>query len=145
MTNIFISHRGNINGPDKSRENSIQYIREAIKKGYDVEIDVWFKDGNFYLGHDTPDYITTAEFLKNNHLWCHAKNYEALSNMIEQDIHCFWHETDKITITSKGFLWAYPGNQPLEGSIAVMPEIHDDDISVSLGVCSDFIERYKTK
>jgi hypothetical protein len=39
-------------------------------------------------------------------------------------------------------MWVYPGKQPITGSIAVMPEIHNDDISKCLGVCSDFIKRY---
>ena len=53
---FFISHRGNINGPEVNRENSIDYINSAIDKGYDVEVDVWFKKGEFYLGHDEPMY-----------------------------------------------------------------------------------------
>ena len=53
----FISHRGNTLGPDISKENSVDYINDAIKKGYDVEIDVWFEKENFYLGHDKPTYL----------------------------------------------------------------------------------------
>ena len=34
----FISHRGNTLGPDISKENSVDYINDAIKKGYDVYI-----------------------------------------------------------------------------------------------------------
>ena len=54
----------------------------------------------------------------------------------------FWHEQDTLTLTSKNYMWVYPGKQPITGSIAVMPEIHNDDISKCLGVCSDFIKRY---
>jgi hypothetical protein len=36
----------------------------------------------------------------------------------------------------------YPGKQPIVGSIAVMPEIHSDEISKCLGICSDFIKKY---
>ena len=39
----FISHRGNINGIQKERENDPLYINEAINKGYDVEVDVRFE------------------------------------------------------------------------------------------------------
>jgi hypothetical protein len=42
------------------------------------------------------------------------------------------------------FIWVYPGKQPIKKSIAVMPEIHEDDISECIGVCSDFIENYKS-
>jgi hypothetical protein len=55
----------------------------------------------------------------------------------------FWHENDSLTITSKGYLWVYPGKQPVKGGIAVLPEMNNDDISQSLGICSDVIENYK--
>ncbi len=41
---ILISHRGNINGKNEIRENSIFYIMEALSMGFDVEIDVWNVD-----------------------------------------------------------------------------------------------------
>ena len=53
----LIAHRGNITGPKPELENSPDYIFEAIKKGFDVEVDVWYgTDGKFMLGHDNPDY-----------------------------------------------------------------------------------------
>lgn len=70
----FISHRGNINGKNLELENNPAHIKEAIKKGYDVEIDVWFID-TFYLGHDKPEYKVTKSFLENTKLWCHAKKF----------------------------------------------------------------------
>ena len=45
---IYISHRGNIDGPDTGKENSPDYIIKALSLGFDVEIDVWFKDDKFY-------------------------------------------------------------------------------------------------
>jgi hypothetical protein len=55
----------------------------------------------------------------------------------------FWHEEDTMTLTSYGYMWVYPGKQPVKNSIAVMPEIHNDDISECKGVCSDYIKNYK--
>ena len=52
----LIAHRGNITGPDPSRENHPDYIRQAIDLGYNVEIDVWRIGGKFILGHDEPQY-----------------------------------------------------------------------------------------
>ena len=49
---ILISHRGNLNGPKPLMENSPAYIEIAIKKNFHVEIDVWIKKNNLYLGHD---------------------------------------------------------------------------------------------
>ena len=62
---ILISHRGNINGPNKDKENSLSYIQEAINLGYDVEIDLWVINGELFLGHDSPQYIVNFEWIKN--------------------------------------------------------------------------------
>lgn len=140
---ILISHRGNINGRVESLENNPEYIRLALELGYQVEIDVWFKDNKFYLGHDEPQYEVSRTFLTNRKLWCHAKNVTALQEMMNYDIHYFWHEEDTLTLTSKNYIWVYPGKQPIKDSIAVMPEIYNDDVSQCLGVCSDNILNYK--
>ena len=55
----------------------------------------------------------------------------------------FWHQKDDVTLTSQGYIWAYPGKQPLKNSIAVLPEINKDDISKCSGICSDYIKDYK--
>lgn len=140
---ILISHRGNINGPNDVRENSPYYIMEALAEGYDVEIDVWFVDGKFWLGHDKPQYETDYKFLMNEKLWCHAKNINALIEMRKYDIHYFWHENDTVSLTSKGFIWAHFGKQPIYGSISVLPEINNENINNCIGVCSDYITKYK--
>ena len=48
---ILISHRGNINGKIIEAENNPGYIDDAIRLGYEVEIDMWWIDGETYLGH----------------------------------------------------------------------------------------------
>jgi hypothetical protein len=40
-------------------------------------------------------------------------------------------------------MWVYPGKQPIIGSIAVMPERENEDVSKCTGVCSDKIKNYK--
>ena len=140
---ILISHRGNLSGDNPELENSPKYIWSALNSGFDVEIDVWFHDGDFWLGHDEPQYKVDVEFLINDKFWCHAKNIEALLEMKKYPIHYFWHEEDTVALTSKNYVWAYPGKQPIKGSIAVMPERSDDDISVCKGICSDVIKKYK--
>jgi hypothetical protein len=140
---ILISHRGNIDGPNEERENSPNYIMEALDMGYDVEVDVWFVENEFWLGHDSPKFKTDYKLLMNDRLWCHAKNLEALFEMKKYAIHYFWHQTDIVTLTSKNYVWAYPGNQKIKGSIAVMPEIYNDDLDSCMGICSDYIKKYK--
>jgi hypothetical protein len=48
-----------------------------------------------------------------------------------------------LTLTSHNHLWSFPGKQPIKNSIAVMPEINNDDVSKCLGICSDKIKEYK--
>ena len=143
----LISHRGNLIGPNPEKENSPLYLQEALNKGFDVEIDVWVIEGNFYLGHDKPQYGITLEWLdkRKNELWIHCKNIEAMEwfNSLFDTYNYFWHQKDTLTLTSKGYIWAYPGKQPIKTSIAVIPEIYNDDISQCLGICSDYIQNYK--
>jgi hypothetical protein len=143
---ILISHRGNINGRFESYENEPNYIDKALEKGYDVEVDIWMIEGNFYLGHDKPQYGITLEWLdkRKNELWIHCKNIEAMEwfNSLLGTYNYFWHQEDTLTLTSKGYIWAYPGKQPIKTSIAIMPEIYNDDISQCLGICSDYIQNY---
>jgi hypothetical protein len=144
---ILISHRGNLNGPNEVRENSPYYIMEAIAEGYYVEIDVWVIESTFHLGHDKPQYPISLNWLyeRKDNLWIHCKNIEAIEkfNVYGNVYNYFWHQEDTLTLTSKRFIWAYPGNQPIINSIAVMPEIHNDDISQCSGICSDYIQNYK--
>ena len=142
---ILISHRGNINGKNIPLENNPDYIRDAIHLGYDVEVDIWYHNNTFWLGHDNPEYQIGLYFLLENadKLWCHAKNIEAIVEMKkEKTINCFWHQKDDITLTSKGYIWAYPGKQPIKNSIAVMPELYNDDVIKCIGICSDYISNY---
>jgi hypothetical protein len=146
---ILISHRGNINGRLESYENEPNYIDSAISKGYDVEVDIWVIEGTFYLGHDKPQYGITLDWLneRKDRLWIHCKNVEAVEffNLLFETYNYFWHQEDTVTLTSKGFIWAYPGKQPINRSIAVMPELFNDDISQCLGICSDRIFNFKNQ
>ena len=108
---VLISHRGNLNGKIPELENTLEYINKALKAGYDVEVDVWLNSyDQFCLGHEAPqpgylspygDSLVEVEFLKRNGLWCHAKNISALNAMVKEDIHCFWHQKDDVTLTSR--------------------------------------------
>jgi hypothetical protein len=142
---ILISHRGNINGKILEAENHPDYIDDTIKMGYDVEIDMWWVDGKIYLGHDFPQYEVDDFWLTKriDKLWVHCKNVELLNWIRSTTLHYFWHEEDTLTLTSKQYVWAYPGKQPIIGSIAVMPEKYNDNISKCLGICSDYIQNYK--
>ena len=141
---ILISHRGNVDGKT-TNENKPTYIKRALRLGYDVEIDVWFHQHGFYLGHDEPQYRVDESFLENSKLWCHAKNIDALNKMMDnKKIHCFWHQEDDVTLTSKGYLWTYPGKELTEKSIAVAlnKKAFKWVTNLVAGVCSDYIGVY---
>ncbi|MDC3404087.1 hypothetical protein OAX49_04980 [Candidatus Pelagibacter sp.] len=140
---FYISHRGNINGPNKKEENKPEYINAAIQNGYDVEIDVRFKNSQFYLGHDFAEYKVDESFLLNKKIWCHAKDVDALHNLKKINAHFFWHQQDDVTLTSKGYFWTYPGKLLTKNSICVLPEVGKDKKIDCAGICSDFIKDYK--
>ena len=146
----LISHRGNIDGKLVSYENEPNYIDIAINEGFDVEVDVWYTNQSgkiLFLGHDKPQYgVDLKWFLDRiDKLWVHCKNVEAIGffRRSQWDFNYFWHETDAITLTSHNDIWTYPGKQPVKDSIAVMPEINNDDVSQCIGICSDYIIRYE--
>jgi len=143
---ILISHRGNIDGKIPELENKPSYIENAIKLGFDVEIDIWMVEGVLLLGHDEPQYGIPQGWLNKRYerLWIHCKNIEAIEwfNMIG-GFNYFWHQEDTVALTSMNVIWVYPGKQPIKGSIAVMPEINNDNLDNCIGVCSDYINDYK--
>lgn len=141
----IICHRGNQNGPNEEKENNPEYINNAINNGYNVEIDVWLIDNKFFLGHDKPQYEITIDYLIDPKKWCHAKNIEALHEMLKnKNIHCFWHQNDDYTITSKGYIWCYPGKKLLKNSICVMPEINNQNVMNCFAICTDYVNYNST-
>ena len=148
---ILIAHRGNINGKIEKFENNPNYIDSAIEQGYDVEIDVWYHQHEFWLGHDEPSYEVSLKWLtdRKDFLWIHCKDLITIDMLRDlqihnkTDLHYFFHDEDDCTITSKGNLWVYPGKQPVKNSIAVMPEWHRDNTEFCKGICSDNIINYK--
>ena len=137
---ILISHRGNLNGKSNT-ENRPGYIYKALLQDFDVEIDVWYIDDEFWLGHDIPQYKIEENFLENPRLWCHAKSIDTLYKMTSNSlIHCFWHQEDDVTLTSRGYLWTYPGKQLTKKSICVLPEKRFE--AEMAGVCSDYIKEW---
>ena len=142
----FISHRGNLCGKDSSNENNPDYILRATEKGFDCEIDIWFLENKFFLGHDEPLYQIPIDFLNSikDFLWIHCKNIPAILELQKSTLHFFWHEEDTITLTSNNIIWAFPGKQPIKNSISVMPEIFDEkNLENCFGICSDNIQIYK--
>jgi hypothetical protein len=151
----LIAHRGNIDGPNPLQENRPEYIEAAIAEGYDVEIDIRYDtfDKTLYLGHDEPQYPTSWFWLRKyiHHLWVHCKNIEALYEFAHgtSGFNYFWHQEDDFTLTSRNYIWTYPGKSYTPKSIIVMPELNhkikfkDLKALSCFGICSDFVHKIK--
>lgn len=143
-----ISHRGNLNGKNIERENSPEYIREALDNGYEIEIDIWFENNKWLLGHDIPKYEIDLDIINKflfDKLWFHCKNLQSLEKLSKYDnIHYFWHQNDSYTLTSKNYIWTFPGEKLSERSICVLPEnsnYSNEELKKCYGICSDYIMR----
>jgi hypothetical protein len=140
---LLISHRGNLSGPNIATENTPDQINFVLSKKLHCEIDVWYKQGKFYLGHDEPQYKVNVDFITRKKLWCHAKNIDALLQLKKLKTNCFFHNIDAATLTSKGYIWTFPGQQLTQYSIAVLPERTPNiDVKIAKGICTDYIYLY---
>lgn len=139
----IIAHRGNLYGPDKDKENRIETIQEAIRRGFDVEIDVWYLQDTFYLGHDFPETVVSLEFLQDNadRLWIHCKHLASLI-VLKDTFNCFYHDKDIYTLTSKGYIWGNINSPCHPLAIQVMPEKSGTFSLACYGICTDYPFRY---
>jgi hypothetical protein len=139
-----IAHRGNVYGPNPILENQPQHLLNAIKMGYDVEVDTWLINDVLYLGHSEPIHKIDLSFLIDisDKAWFHCKNLEALCMFSKTLKFCnfFWHQEDRYTLTSKGYIWTYPGNTTSEFSVLVDLDLTSSIDQYSLyGLCSDYV------
>lgn len=144
----LISHRGNLSGAEPNNENKPSFIDKALGATYDVEVDVWFIDGKWFLGHDAPQYeVANLSFgSRRERIWAHAKNLAALYELSKtpEAGPFYWHQDDFHTLTSNGFIWSYPGQELTPKSIWVCPERTHDIKKIATnpacaGICSDYI------
>lgn len=134
-----ISHRGNLDGPCKE-ENAPLQIYKALDRGFECEIDLWVVNKKLMLGHDDPQHEVSREFLQTPGLWIHAKNIEALDWLSITSLNYFWHQRDSATITSKGYIWCYPGIYCNRGITVVLDYIKLPE--GVYGICTDFPNKY---
>tara|TARA_B100000212_G_scaffold342432_1_gene329551 strand:+ start:8103 stop:8564 length:462 start_codon:yes stop_codon:yes gene_type:complete len=151
---LLIAHRGNLKGPNPSKENHPDYLKKAIDKGYNVEADLWFIDNTWVLGHDNPEYEISFDFINNFHMqtycWYHTKNLEALQELSlgqkYRDWKYFWHDQDDYTLTSNKKIWTFPKKDVTLNCIIVCQNKKDTKEMIKkkiFGVCSDFVDEVK--
>lgn len=144
----IISHRANLNGPDRETENTFDSIIKAIELGFDVETDIWCERDVLYIGHD----YDKKKFHKNildfllkysDKLWVHCKNIESLTYLLEfKELNVFGHDNDNYVLTSKHNMFCKPGYPVNKNSVMVMPEIAPiyvtEDFNNCYGICTDY-------
>jgi hypothetical protein len=135
----IISHRGNINGINKNLENKPSHIISVLNK-FDVEVDVWFIDNKWFLGHDNPQYEVLFSFFKEN-MWIHCKNLQACEQLLKTNLNWFWHENDKFVLTSKKILWCNL-NVYMPNGITVELKYNNNLPKYILGICTDEPDKY---
>ena len=137
---LKIAHRGNTHGPQPTFENTVEYLRKAWLDEYDVEMDLIGYKGKLYLGHDEPQELAPQEYICSKGTWLHAKNHEAAQLLVDTpNVHWFWHQDDDFALTSKGFIWCFPGIY-IDHPRAVWLNFDDapmPDTSNIYGLCSD--------
>jgi hypothetical protein len=144
---ILISHRGNIDGPNPEKENHPDYLLDAQLKGYHIEIDIWYLDKTWVLGHDSPQYPIGGDIANKFNpetAWIHIKNPPALEEInTSSKWNYFWHTDEDYVLTSKQFIWVYPNKFLLNKSICVLPEDGFlGNINRCSAICTDFIKKY---
>lgn len=153
----LIAHRGNLDGPHPITENNIIALEHAISQGYDVECDVWYRNGRYVLNHDDPgacidhQYLreTSIEWLRRPEVWAHAKTRETCDILTEEGVNVFYLEDGDAsdwTWTSKGHFWLGPKNEKaVKNCVLCMPEYSKwriKDFNVAYAICSDYITKY---
>jgi hypothetical protein len=111
-----------------------------------VEIDVWDIDGEFWLGHDGPQYKVTWNwfFKRQDNLWLHCKNVEAAKTC--EIFQSFCHTGDPYSYTSNKKIWLHDVEQTFDDK-TIIPlldwemvdsfKTHIKD-EVPYGICTDY-------
>ena len=141
----MISHRGNIDGPEHT-ENHPSQIDFAIHLGFEVEVDVWERDGNLWLGHDRPMFRVKELWLldRQHQLLCHAKTIKAACMLEDMGMECFGHNLDAFVMSNVGDIILHPQAKYVEGCVVMLPERRKkgEDYSKAGAICSDYISLY---
>lgn len=146
MSYTLYAHRGNLFGPKPGLENTPDYIDQAIKFGFKVEVDVWLNpDGNLYLGHDKPDTLVSFEYLfvRHDSLLIHAKNVEALIYLSSRTrLNVFYHTDEHAVLSSNGNIIFHPEHYPDAvvpvDSIFSMPELSEKKLYPYKNLITDY-------
>ena len=158
----IISHRGNLYGPEPTIENTVKALQVALHKGFSIEFDLWYHEGEYWLGHDKPQkkilpwkiHEWVEEYPKAM-LYCHCKDIVTLQRFVyvhykhlKNQCIPFFHDIDECILLANGNLQVHPkyvNNAYIfpEQSIAVLPQLKDfeyydkETMKKFMGICTD--------
>lgn len=151
----LIAHRGITDGNYSGKENLIYTIMETLDKGYEVEADIQCYNGILYLGHDERQepldgLINEIErhiglWGYHSWIWYHCKDKDTLSHFVKRKSldNYFWHDVDKFTLTSKGYVWTADLSDSYPDRTVVVVKNKEDTLSQfetdCFGICSPFV------
>ena len=142
----IISHRGNLNGPNFELENTKGYIDIALENNFDVEIDLWKVNDEFFLGHDKPINEVSLEWLENRkkNLWIHTKNFNAFESILEinRNFIFFYYTIEPLVLVSNGKIWTHSPEKIVNPKNCILPLLNKIDLEKTnvkdwFGVCTD--------
>jgi hypothetical protein len=140
-------------GPNPTRENAPSYIDTTISAGYEVEVDINYIKGKFYLGHDTPDYEISEVWMekRKDKIWFHCKNLDVATKFcdLQNGFKFFCHSSDTFVLTSTNHIWVHDLTMNLNNR-SIIPLLSKVDIENYrgpnvYGVCTDYINFLSTK
>ena len=147
----IISHRGNIRGPVPDKENRPSYIDCATGLGFEVEVDLRFISGQFWLGHDEAQYKVDLNWMekRKDFLWFHCKNLEASLELVSlnSNFKFFCHSQDNFILTSTNHIWCHELTNSINNN-CIIPLIAEKDIELykfgePYAVCTDYVNLFK--
>lgn len=143
----IISHRGNLKGSDPKNENTQKQINIALKKSFDVEIDLWKVNDEFFLGHDKPEHKIKLNWLneRKENLWIHTKNFLAFEELlkINNNYKFFYHTNEPLVFISNGVIWSHKPHEIYYPEKCIIPLLDKNSLTDIkkknwLGICTDY-------
>ena len=142
---IWISNRGNLEGPNPEQENHPLSVDIAIRSGFDVKIDLWQNGyGDLFLGNSKPTFRIEKDWFleRGDRLWVQCSSREVLESSLDMGMNSFMTKYKEDVFTGTGYRWVLPGNPPVSSnSIQVLPETivgaTEFDNALFAGVCTN--------
>ena len=139
---VFIANRGNYQGADTDNENTFSYLLQAFNAGHLVVCDIQTYKSVLYFGHNEPKETVNWQFITKNKVICRAVDLDSFVVLYNLNAHCFWYQTDDMSLTSRGYLWCKPDVQ-IDHTRAIWTNVNKEKLHSRpdkiFGICGDIV------